>query len=53
MLKERHLDIRRPVVQRVLRLRSHVSGIIRQYLNKNGENYIITLVVYHATICLY
>ena len=36
MLKERHIDIRRPVVQNVLRFRSQVSHITRQYLNKNG-----------------
>ncbi len=51
MLKERHIDIRRPVVQNVLRFRSQVSHIVRQYLNNNGTyniRNILILLSFHS-----
>ena len=52
MLKERHLDIRRPVVQQVLRFRSSVSNIIRRYLDKNGICYLNFFILHANDNCI-
>ncbi len=48
-LKHRHLDLRRPQLQRSLMLRHKVGAVVRQYLNDNGFLDIETPVLTKST----
>jgi aspartyl-tRNA synthetase len=48
-LKYRYVDLRRPVMQHNLRLRSKISGILRKYLDEQGFLEIETPMLTRAT----
>ena len=48
-LKNRHLDLRRPIIQKNIIMRHKASSIVRDYLNKNGFLDIETPVLTKST----